>query len=107
MEFLAACHVHSNWSYDGSWSLESLRDAFSERGYRVLLMTEHDRGFTQQRFDEYKQACAKASTSKMLIVPGIEYSDAANCVHVLAWGSEFVGESLPTSEMLERVRVAN
>jgi hypothetical protein len=107
MEVLAACHVHSDWSYDGSWPLEALRDKFSRRGDRVLLMTEHDRGFTAERFQQYREACAKASFDGMLVVPGMEYSDAANRVHVLVWGVPFLGENLPTLDMLEAVRAAN
>jgi predicted metal-dependent phosphoesterase TrpH len=106
MEVLAACHMHSEWSYDGSWSLDALSDKFSRRGCRVLLMTEHDRGFSAGRLDEYRTACAKASSSRMLVVPGIEYSDAANRVHVLVWGVPFLGEGLPTGEMLDAVRAA-
>jgi len=105
MEVLAACHVHSNWSYDGTWSLQDLNSGFRRRGYRVLMMTEHDRGFTAERFDEFRGACAKASTNDLLIVPGIEYSDAENRVHVLVWGLEsFLGEGLPTIGMLQHVQ---
>jgi hypothetical protein len=107
MEIIAACHVHSDWSYDGSWPLKSLRDRFQRRGDRVLLMTEHDRGFTVRRFSEYRAACAEAGSSQILIVPGIEYSDKDNRVHVLVWGAPFLGEGLPTGEMLEAVRAAN
>jgi predicted metal-dependent phosphoesterase TrpH len=107
MEVLAACHIHSVWSYDGSWTLEALSERFQSRGYRILMMTEHDRGFSAQRFSEFREACGKASSNKILVVPGIEYSDAANRVHVLVWGPvPFLGESLPTGEMLERVRAA-
>jgi len=107
MGVLAVCHVHSKWSYDGSWSLEALSAKFSGQGYRVLMMTEHDRGFTASRLDQYREACARASSSEILVLPGIEYSDAANRVHVLVWGPvPFLGESLPTSEMLDAVRAA-
>lgn len=107
MDIFAACHVHSVWSYDGSWELQALSRSFSERGYRVLMMTEHDRGFTAERLNEYREACSKASSDKILVVPGIEYSDAANRVHVLVWGNvPFLGEGLPTGEMLSRVRSA-
>src|SRR5580704_16965078 len=107
MEHLAVCHAHSNWSYDGSWSLEALSSKFSRQGCRVLMMTEHDRGFTAARFDQYREACAQASTAEILVVPGIEYSDTANRMHVLAWGPvPFLGEGLATSEMLDAVQAA-
>ncbi|SRR6266849_3090731 len=107
MEVLAVCHVHSVWSYDGSWSLEDLGAKFSRQGYRVLMMTEHDRGFTSTRLEEYRKACAQVSSEKILVVPGIEYSDAANRIHVLVWGKvPFLGENLPTSEMLKKVKDA-
>ncbi|MGB8324092.1 MAG: PHP domain-containing protein [Candidatus Acidiferrum sp.] len=108
MEALAACHVHSKWSYDGSWSLEDLSARFAARGYRILMMTEHDRGFTVDRLAQYRQACAKASSDAIFVLPGIEYSDAANRVHVLVWGPvPFLGENLPTLEMLQAVKAAN
>ena len=107
MEVLATCHVHSDWSYDGSRSLADLVAKFRQQGQRVLLMTEHDRGFTAQRLKDYRAACAEASSEDFLVVPGIEYSDAANRVHVLVWGKmEFLGEGLPTSEMLNAAKAA-
>ena len=107
MEILAACHVHSKWSYDGSWTLEELAAEFSRRGFRVLMMTEHDRGFSQARLREFRSACARASSEKILVVPGIEYSDAANTIHVLTWGDvPFLGENLPTQKVLDAVKAA-
>lgn len=104
-EVLATCHVHSAWSYDGSWTLEALSAEFARRGSRVLMMTEHDRGFTASRLRQYREACQRASSDKILVVPGIEYSDSANQVHLLVWGSvPFLGEGLPTSEVLAAVR---
>jgi predicted metal-dependent phosphoesterase TrpH len=104
---LAACHVHSELSYDGSYTLEALSDKFSRAGYRVLLMTEHDRGFSPKRLRQLRELCDAASTSDLLVIPGIEYSDASNQVHILVWGDvPFLGENLPTRETLRGVKEA-
>lgn len=104
----AACHIHSNWSYDGKWKLSELAAEFGSRGYRVVMMTEHDRGFSESRRQELWAACAKASSKDLLMLPGIEYSDANNTVHVLVWGPvPFVGENVPTAELLKAVKSAN
>jgi hypothetical protein len=69
------------------------------------MMTEHDRGFTESKWLDYQRACAEASSAEVLLVPGLEYSDPTNVVHVLVWDSSgFLGEALPTSSLLARVR---
>lgn len=99
----AAAHVHSDWSYDGQWTLPNLAEVFAKRGYRVLMMTEHDRGFDAVRWRDYRQACAAASSEQLLIVPGIEYSDPSNVMHVLTWGAgPFLGENLSTTVTLDQ-----
>jgi hypothetical protein len=71
------------------------------------MMTEHDLGFTAERLAQYREACAQVSSREILVVPGIEYSDAANRIHVLVWGTvPFLGERLNTNEMLEAVHAA-
>ncbi len=108
MKVAAACHIHSEWSYDAKWSLRDLAAEFAIRGYRVLLVTEHDRGFSELRFQQHRAACVEASSGNLLIVPGIEYSDPQNTVHILTWGPRcFLGEDLPTLQLLKMVRAAN
>ena len=102
MRIRAATHVHSEWSYDGSWTLDRLGEAFTRRGYDCILMAEHDRGFDQAKLDDYRAACAHATTERILIVPGIEYSDPDNTVHLPTWGAaEFLGEDQPTDHTLD------
>lgn len=108
MRALAACHIHSEWSYDGQWTIDALSQEFGRRGYSVVLMTDHDRGFSRARQLEHRQACAKASSERVLVVPGIEYSEATNTVHILVWGDvPFLGENRPTSEVLDAVKSNN
>jgi hypothetical protein len=68
------------------------------------MMTEHDRGFSASRYDDYRAACARATSDEVYVVPGIEYSDPDNRVHVLVWGPvPFLGEGLATDVLLEEV----
>lgn len=104
----AACHIHSDWSYDGKWSLSALANEFERKGYRILMITDHDRGFNDSRHRQHREACLEASSERVLILPGIEYSDAANMVHVLVWGPvPFLGQGKPTLEILKDVKASN
>jgi hypothetical protein len=103
----AAFHVHSCWSYDGSWPLEKLADVFSRRGYHVVGVTEHDQGFDENRRLQHREACQKASTKNILLLPGIEYSDPLNAVHLLVWGDvPFVGFGAETATTLAAAQAA-
>jgi hypothetical protein len=97
-----AAHVHSSWSYDAEWSLQDIASAFRRRRYDVVLMSEHDRGFDQQRWLAYQQACKAASTDDILLVPGIEYEDPHNVVHTPVWGVDvpFLGAGRSTLGLL-------
>jgi hypothetical protein len=102
-----ATHVHSEWSYDGHWGLADLAGAFRRRGYRAVLLAEHDRGFDDATWAAYQEACVAASTSEIVLVPGIEYSDPTNTIHVPVWGAApFLGEGVETGELLRRAQAA-
>jgi hypothetical protein len=98
----AAAHVHSSWSYDAEWPLDEIAAAFSRRRYDVVLMSEHDRSFDEQRWAEYQDACKSASTSHITLIPGIEYEDGDHVVHTPVWGGEvpFLGAGRQTLELL-------
>lgn len=99
-----AVHAHSDWSYDGRFSLPTVARILRALGYRGALMSEHDRGFDEARWLGYQEACARASSESFLLVPGIEYSSADNSVHVPAWGDlPFLGEELETGDAVQRI----
>jgi predicted metal-dependent phosphoesterase TrpH len=106
----AAAHVHSEWSYDAKWTLAEIADAFARRNYDVVLMAEHDRGFDEARWTEYRKACAAASTERILLVPGIEYEDEEGVVHIPVWGGPdvpFLGERRATLALLRDAAAAD
>ena len=99
----AVAHVHSEWSDDGTWPLRRIAATFAHRGYQVVLMSEHSRGFTTAKWDDYRQACADASTERVLLVPGIEYGDEDDVVHIPVWGQvPFFGDKPPTGDLLKQ-----
>lgn len=99
-----AIHAHSEWSYDGRLRLRTLARVLAALGYRGVLMSEHDRGFDEDRWAAYQEACTRASSARFLVIPGIEYSSADNRIHVPAWGDlPFLGEGLDTTALLGAV----
>jgi hypothetical protein len=100
---VAAPHVHSTWSYDGRWELPDLAREFRRRGYDAVLTAEHDRGWNEARWAKYRSACAEASAAGALVVPGIEYADPDDTVHVAVWGElPFLGDGQEIEPLVER-----
>ena len=101
-----ACHVHSEWSYHATWPLRSIADAFAVRGYGAVLMSDHDRGFDERRWGEYQAACEAASDERIRLIPGIEYEDPENVVHVTVWGEgvRFLGSGRKTVDVLHAAK---
>ncbi len=103
----AIAHVHSEWSYDARWPLPRIARMARMMGCGVVLMSEHDRGFTETKWLDYREACRDSSIAGTVLIPGIEYSDPSNTVHILVWGSDhFLGEGLETTRLLEEVQRA-
>lgn len=100
----AAFHVHSEWSYDAQLPLREIGALFARAGCEAVFMCEHDRGFDAERLERYVEACREASAGGPLLVPGIEYADAEDRVHIPVWGTvPFLGERTPTTELLRTV----
>lgn len=97
----AAAHVHSEWSDDGSWTLGRIAATFARLGHDVVLMSEHSRGFSAAKWREYADACQQASSDQLLLVPGIEYGDGDDVVHMPVWGHvPFLGDARPIGRLL-------
>ena len=107
MTLRTAVHVHSEWSDDARWALEDVARGFGRRRYGAVLLAEHDRGWDDARWNAYREACRAHSTPKCILVPGIEYGDAGNVVHITVWGDlPFLGAGRPTLDILREARAA-
>ena len=100
-------HVHSEWSDDASWPLSRIASTFARWRFDVVLMSEHSRGFTAAKWAEYVSACAAASNDRVTLVPGIEYGDGEDVVHIPVWGAvPFFGETPHIGALLADVSQA-
>jgi hypothetical protein len=100
----AAVHVHSSWSFDGTASLARIATAFRRRGYRAVLLADHSQSLSAADWETYRASCAELSTPELLLVPGLEYRDADNLVHVPTWGDlPHLGDGVPTGTLLRDV----
>ena len=102
-----AFHVHSDWSYDGRWSLDKVSEVFMDRGYDAVMLCEHCRTFDEHRWNDYVSACLDTRSGAML-VPGIEYSDPTNTTHVPVWGLEhFIGPEPDMENLVSSLKQQN
>ncbi|HEY5990631.1 MAG TPA: hypothetical protein VIV12_30195 [Streptosporangiaceae bacterium] len=103
----AAAHVHSAWSDDAFWPLSRIAATFARLRYSVVLMSEHSRGFSAAKWLEYIEACEDHSNERVTLVPGIEYGDEDDVVHIPVWGRvPFFGEAPRTTTLLAEVAEA-
>jgi hypothetical protein len=80
-------HAHSDWSHDGTFTLEEWVRHARERRIDAVLLSEHEEtGWTPGKYADYAAACRAASTNEVSLVPGIEFSQDG--FHVLCYGLE-------------------
>jgi hypothetical protein len=78
-------HAHSDWSYDGTMSLERWRDLARQSGYDAVLFAEHEEtGWDAERYARYVAACASASAPDVALIPGIEFNQQG--FHIACYG---------------------
>jgi hypothetical protein len=97
-------HNHSTWS-DGHISLRAIARLGELLGASAVVMSEHDFDFTPTKWEDYVEACRVASTTKCVIIPGVEYSSPDDDIHVVTMGtSHFHGARQDLVETLSAVR---
>ena len=84
---LGIYHIHSDFSYDGNNSLREIAAWGKSLGLDFVLLTEHDLGFDQGKFEEFCNQCERNS-GDVLLVPGIEYEviHGGSKIHIGAIG---------------------
>ena len=66
-------HIHSDFSHDGKHSIAEIAAWARGEALDFVVLTEHDRTFSQTKFEDLVAEC-QAQSREVLIIPGIEYS---------------------------------
>jgi len=75
-------------------------------GASAVVMSEHDFDFTPLKWDDYVEACLRASTPGCVMIPGIEYSSPNDDIHVVTMGTpRFHGARRDLLETILAVRM--
>jgi hypothetical protein len=102
MSTRVALHVHSSYS-DGEFSIPELREVFLRLGCRAVLMSDHADFFTADKVAAYVEDCARASSTGLLFLPGLEYT-CQRGMHILGYGMRSLVDSTDPECVIAHIR---
>jgi len=80
-----ALHAHTIFS-DGEFSLEELRHAYVQLGYRFVCLSDHAEYFDEGKVAQYRAEIERLSDDSFCFVPGLEY-ECPERMHILGLGT--------------------
>lgn len=96
-------HLHTEYSYDGNYTLSDIAGLAKKHGHSFILLTEHNDDFNDDKMKRFVSACKHFSSDSMLIIPGLE----VNCDfgrHILALGVTRRIETASPDHVVESIK---
>jgi len=94
-QFRGLIHIHTTFSYDGTFSLPDLVNLVKNKGYDFILLSEHAEDFDVKKMQNFVDECTKYTNQDFLIIPGLEFN-IKDEIHILGIGIEkFIQERDP------------
>lgn len=106
MSLRGVAHVHSTYSYDGCHRLADLAAFFRAERLDFVLMSEHNRGLTDERVAAFVAECAALTDARLLVVPGLECEATPDWVHVLGFNVRALITTRSAPAIVEAIRSA-
>jgi hypothetical protein len=80
-------HVHTDYSHDGTDSVERLREFALERGISFIGLTDHAEDLSAGQYEELAARSRAVSDNRVSMIPGLEYRfPGYSGLHLLALG---------------------
>ncbi len=106
MTLRGVAHVHSTYSYDGCHHLADLAAFFRAERVDFVLMSEHNRGLTDERVAAFVAECAALTDARLLVVPGLECEASPDWVHILGFNVSTLITTRSAPDIVEAIRSA-
>jgi hypothetical protein len=90
-------HIHTHYSYDGTWTPRELADMAAARGWQFVLVTEHSNDLTAEAFAALEAECQGLCRDGFVMFPSIEYTCDHN-LHIIGYGAGYI-EGFPTDSV--------
>jgi predicted metal-dependent phosphoesterase TrpH len=78
-------HVHSTFS-DGEAPLERVVQTLSAAGMDFVFVSDHAEVFDDDRMLEYTALCESLSSTRCVVIPGLEFALKGGTIHILGYG---------------------
>jgi len=78
-------HIHSVFS-DGEESLERIVHTLTRSGMDFAAVSDHAEVFDDSRIEEYVRVCESLTSSRFLVIPGLEFALHGGDTHILGYG---------------------
>jgi predicted metal-dependent phosphoesterase TrpH len=103
--FRGLIHIHTTYSYDGTFSLQDFVNLAKSRHYDFIILTEHAEDFDEKKMQIVVNECSNVSDEAFLVIPGLEFN--VNGIHILGIGIEnYIRETEP-GELIRKIHENN
>lgn len=104
-KFRGFIHIHTTFSYDGTFSISDFADLAKTRHFNFIILTEHAEDFDDKKMHVLINECKKASSEEFLVIPGLEFN--CNGMHILGIGVEKYINSINPEELIRIIHENN
>jgi predicted ATP-grasp superfamily ATP-dependent carboligase len=96
-------HIHTNYSYDGTASIEAVVEEAKKCGYSFIVLTEHAESLDEDSMAGYVKRCKALQTLELMVIPGLEVR-CNNGTHLLGINVQKHIESSSVLEVAKEIK---
>lgn len=104
MLYKGVFHIHTQFSYDSSVSIEKIKECMKKKNIQFAVLTEHVNEMNEEEIKKFFTECKRLSEANFLLIPALEFSCSDNRVHIIALGIKEKIEIDSPKQLIEWIR---